>query len=410
MNKNKIRFDLILLLGILSMLTPMAIDMYIPALGKIAFDLNSNSTQIQFSLQTYLIGYAAGQFIYGPLSDSFGRRPILIIGIALFIITNIFIFMCYNGLFFNILRIFQGIGGASASVISITLVKDIFDRDKFARTMSIISLVMLCAPIISPTIGAHILIWFGWRYIFALLCIISLVALIAILLILPETRAKNKRKKFEFNQLLNNYGIVIKNKVALYYMLCNAFALSGVFCFITSGSLVYNKIYRLSPEIIGYLFGINIIFSFLFTILNSHLVCKLGSKNLFIMGLTIQLVSSITMCIFYTLHIFDIYGFVIGIGFYVGINTSIYSNAIACALQELPSEITGTAVALSGVLCFSVAPTIGSLLATFPVNSAMPMIFGMLLCSICSISLYILTEKRIKLSVVLNWKNIIFIK
>ncbi|MCP3965520.1 MAG: Bcr/CflA family multidrug efflux MFS transporter [Lentisphaerae bacterium] len=386
--KDNIPIDIIILLGVLAALTPMALDMYLPALPIIAIDLKTSTTQAQFSVQAYLLGYAMGQFICGPLSDSYGRRPVLLGGLTVFTIITLTIFTTDSSFVFNSLRLLQGISGAAASIITLTLVKDIFKREKFARTMSLISLIMLGAPVVSPIIGSHVSAWFGWRYIFTTLSGIAFAALIFVIVRLPETHAKEMRQPFEFLKVHQNYLTVIKNKTAFCYMLSNAFALSGVFCFLTSGSIVLAKVYKLTQQQVGYMLGVNVLFSFAFTFSNSQLVCKVGSLKLLKIGLPVQLSSCIAMNIFNFGNIFGLWGLILTVGLYIGINTSNYSNALACALHELPENIVGTAAAFSGVLCFAVSPLVGGLLALFPVDSTKPMVVGMLLCSVASLLVF----------------------
>ncbi len=164
--QSHISFFLFVVLGAIGALTPLAIDMYLPSMPTIAKDLGVDAGAVQLTLTAYTAGFALGQLIHGPLSDSFGRRPVLILGVLFFGLAAI-VSATTNGIdSLTYVRAAQGFAGAAAAVIIQAVVRDMFDREDFARAMSFVTLVITIAPLVAPMIGGHLAVWFGWRSIF----------------------------------------------------------------------------------------------------------------------------------------------------------------------------------------------------------------------------------------------------
>ena len=140
--------------------------MYLPAMPNLARDLGVAEGSVQITLTVYTAGFAIGQLIQGPLADSYGRRPVLIIGVALFAVASVMSALAEGIDALILIRGIQGFAGAAAAVIIQAIVRDMFDREDFSRAMSFITLVITIAPLIAPLLGGYIAIWFGWRGIF----------------------------------------------------------------------------------------------------------------------------------------------------------------------------------------------------------------------------------------------------
>ena len=165
----ELTFLLIVILGAIAALTPLAIDMYLPAMPEIAKDLGVLPGDVQQTLAAYTAGFALGQLIHGPISDSYGRRPILMAGTFLFMIGAVVSASASDIESLTFIRGIQGFCGAAAAVVIQALVRDMFEREEFSRTMSFITLVMTVAPLLAPLIGGYLAVWFGWRAIFGYL-------------------------------------------------------------------------------------------------------------------------------------------------------------------------------------------------------------------------------------------------
>ncbi|CCO45661.1 bicyclomycin/multidrug efflux system [Vibrio nigripulchritudo ATCC 27043] len=377
---------LFIILGAIGALTPLAIDMYLPAMPTIAKDLGVTAGEVQMTLTAYTLGFASGQLLHGPLADSYGRRPVLLIGVTLFGLAAI-VSASTNGIdALMTVRVAQGFAGAGAAVVIQAVVRDMFDREDFARTMSFITLVVTLAPLVAPMIGGHLAVWFGWRSIFWTLAIFSAIVIAAVLWKIPETLAPENRQPLNFRTSLRNYAKLFKNPVALGLNFSSAFSFSGMFVFLTAGSFVYIDLYHVSPDQFGYLFGLNIICMIAMTALNGRIVRKMGSHWMLKFGLAIQLIAGIGLFVGWLFDL-GLWGIVPFVMLFVGTISTIGSNSMALLLSGYPT-MAGTASSLAGTLRFGIASIMGAAVAMMPSDSEIPMIMMMFLCAVLSALFY----------------------
>ncbi|CCN82702.1 Bicyclomycin resistance protein [Vibrio nigripulchritudo SFn27] len=377
---------LFIILGAIGALTPLAIDMYLPAMPTIAKDLGVTAGEVQMTLTAYTLGFASGQLLHGPLADSYGRRPVLLIGVTLFGLAAI-VSASTNGIdALMTVRVAQGFAGAGAAVVIQAVVRDMFDREDFARTMSFITLVVTLAPLVAPMIGGHLAVWFGWRSIFWTLAIFSAIVIAAVLWKIPESLAPENRQPLNFRTSLRNYAKLFKNPVALGLNFSSAFSFSGMFVFLTAGSFVYIDLYHVSPDQFGYLFGLNIICMIAMTALNGRIVRKMGSHWMLKFGLAIQLIAGIGLFVGWLFDL-GLWGIVPFVMLFVGTISTIGSNSMALLLSGYPT-MAGTASSLAGTLRFGIASIMGAAVAMMPSDSEIPMIMMMFLCAVLSALFY----------------------
>ncbi|RYU71173.1 Bcr/CflA family multidrug efflux MFS transporter [Aliivibrio finisterrensis] len=383
---------LIVILGAIAALTPLAIDMYLPAMPSIAADLGVSAGSVQMTLTAYTAGFAIAQLIHGPLADSYGRRPVLIIGTILFAVCAVIGALVDSIESLMYIRVLQGVAGAASSVVIQAIVRDMFDKEDFARTMAFITLVMTVAPLAAPMIGGHLAVWFGWRSIFWLLAVFSVLIIFAILWKIPETLKEENREPFKLRSSLRNYLSLFKNPVSLGLIFSGAFSFSCMFAFLTAGSFVYIDIYGVSVQNFGYLFGLNIVFLIIMTTLNGRIVKRAGSHNMLKLGLSIQLFAGILMMIGQWLG-WGLWGTVIPVVLSVGCISTIGSNSMALLLSHYP-KMAGTASSLAGTLRFGTGSLVGVGIAMLPSDSAWPMVGAMTACSILSFGCYFVFGRK----------------
>ncbi|WP_070963087.1 Bcr/CflA family multidrug efflux MFS transporter [Vibrio sonorensis] len=385
-NPQTLNFVLFMVLGAIGTLTPLAIDMYLPAMPAIAKELGVEAGQVQITLTTYTAGFAIGQLIHGPLADSYGRRPVLLSGVLFFGIAAAFSASVNDIDTLTWVRAAQGFAGAAAAVIIQAVVRDMFDREDFARAMSFVTLVITLAPLIAPMIGGYLAVWFGWRSIFWVLALFALVVIALVLWKIPETLSCDKRQPLRLGATVRNYINLCRNPVALGLMLSGAFSFSGMFAFLTAGSFVYIDIYGVKPEHFGYLFGLNIIAMIIMTTLNGKLVKKLGSHTMLRIGLTVQLVAGVGLFSGWVANL-GLWGTVPFVVMFIGTLSTIGSNAMGLLLSGYP-HIAGTASSMAGTLRFGIGSLIGACVAILPNGEVWPMILVMTACSILSAAFY----------------------
>ncbi|MDA9556055.1 Bcr/CflA family multidrug efflux MFS transporter [Vibrio sp.] len=377
---------LFLILGAISALTPFAIDMYLPSMPTIAKDLNVEASAVQFTLTAYTLGFAFGQVINGPLADSYGRRPVLLIGSCLFTVAAVMSAMSTGIEELTLIRVLQGFAGAASAVIIQALTRDLFDKEDFARAMSFVTLVMMVAPLIAPMIGGYFAVWFGWRSIFWFLAAYAFIVVILIAFKIPETLKEENKQPLRFKTIIRNFVRLIRNPVAFGIIMTGAFSFSGMFVFLTTGSFVYIGVFGVTPEVFGYLFGLNVLTLVVMTLINGRFVKKVGSHTMLRFGLTIKAISALGL---FSAWGFDwgLWGIVPFVMLYIGTLSTIGSNTSGLLLSSYP-HMAGTAASLSGSLRFGIGGAIGGLVALLPTYEIWPMVLTMSLCAVISILFY----------------------
>lgn len=156
----------VIIMGMLAMLPPLAIDMYLPSFIDIAQDLKVSQESVQATLAVFTIGFAGGQLFWGPVADSFGRKPIILLGLVGSAIAALFLTHVENIQNFYLWRLIQGLCGAAPAVVLGALVRDLFERNRFAQMMSVIMIISMIAPLLAPILGGYLAKWFHWHSIF----------------------------------------------------------------------------------------------------------------------------------------------------------------------------------------------------------------------------------------------------
>lgn len=381
-----ISFLMFIALGAIGALTPLAIDMYLPAMPSIAKDLGVSAGAVQVTLTAYTAGFAIGQLIHGPLADSFGRRPIMIIGTLCFALAGIVSALSQGIIELTWVRAAQGFAGAAAAVVIQAVVRDMFDREDFARAMSFVTLTVTLAPLIAPMLGGYLAIWFGWRSIFWVLAFFAIAVIGLVLWQIPETLKPDNRQPLHLGSTLKNYFSLCRNSEAMGLIFAGAFSFSGMFAFLTAGSFIYIDIFGVSPSEFGYLFGLNIVAMIAMTMLNGRMVKKVGSHAMLRLGLTIQLFAGIGLFLGWWFEA-GIWGTVPFVVMFIGTISTIGSNSMGLLLSGYP-RMAGTASSLAGTLRFGTGSLVGSIVAALPGDTMWPMVFAMAGCSLLSVACY----------------------
>ncbi|KIE19619.1 multidrug transporter [Vibrio sinaloensis] len=382
----QINFLIFVILGAIGALTPLAIDMYLPAMPTIAKDLGVVEGAVQITLTAYTAGFAIGQLIHGPLADSYGRRPVLLLGVLFFGIASVVSATTTGIEALTWVRTAQGFAGAAAAVIIQAVVRDMFDREDFARAMSFVTLVMTVAPLVAPMVGGHVAVWFGWRAIFWILAGFAAIVILLVVWKIPETLSAEKRQPLRFRTTMRNYFRLCANPTAMGLIFSGAFSFSGMFAFLTAGSFVYIDIYGVRPDQFGYLFGLNIIAMIIMTSINGRLVKKVGSHNMLRFGLAVQLIAGLGLFVGWLLDL-GLWGTVPFVVMFIGTISTIGSNSMGLLLSGYPT-MAGTASSLAGTLRFGTGSIVGAIVAFMPGGATWPMVTTMTACSVLSAALY----------------------
>ncbi len=383
--------SIVFILGLLAMLMPLSIDMYLPALPVIAGQFGVPAGSAQMTLSTYILGFALGQLIYGPMADSIGRKPVILGGTLIFAAAAVACALSQTIDQLITMRFFHGLAAAAASVVINALMRDMYPREEFSRMMSFVMLVTTIAPLLAPMVGGAVLIWFSWHAIFWILAIAALLASVMIAVFIRETLPPERRQPFHLRTTVGNFASLFRHKRVLSYMLASGFSFAGMFSFLSAGPFVYIEVNHVSPQDFGYYFALNIVFLFLMTIINGRFVRRVGALNMFRGGLWIQFAMAVWMVVTALLGA-GFWSLVVGVAAFIGCVSLVSSNAMAVILDEFP-HMAGTASSLAGTFRFGIGAIVGALLSLSTFNSAWPMIWSITFCATSSILFYIYASR-----------------
>ena len=376
-------FKIVFILGLLAMLMPLSIDMYLPALPVISAQFGVPAGSAQMTLSTYILGFALGQLLYGPMADSLGRKPVILGGTLVFAGAAVACALAQTIDHLIFMRFLHGLAAAAASVVINALMRDIYPKEEFSRMMSFVMLVTTIAPVVAPMAGGAVLVWFSWHAIFWILALAALLASAMIFFFIDETLPAEHRQKFHIRTTIGNFASLFRHKRVLSYMLASGFSFAGMFSFLSAGPFVYIELNHVSPQHFGYYFALNIVFLFVLTIINSRFVRRVGALNMFRAGLWIQFVMAVWLVVSAFLGV-GFWALVIGVAAFVGCVSMISSNAMAVILDEFP-HMAGTASSLAGTFRFGIGAIVGALLSMATFTTAWPMLWAMAFCATSSV-------------------------
>ncbi|TDO41131.1 multidrug effflux MFS transporter [Paractinoplanes brasiliensis] len=358
------RLRIVLVLGFLTALGPLTIDMYLPALPTITTDLHSTEAAVQLTLTGTLLGLALGQLLVGPLSDAAGRRIPLLAGVGVHVLASVLCVVAPNLAVLGTLRVAQGLGAAAASVVAMAIVRDLFSGLAAARLFSRLMLVVGVAPILAPTIGGVVLNWTSWRGVFVVLTVAAVAIMTATALILPETLPVERRRGGGVAGTLRDYGRLFTDRAYVGLILVAALAFSALFAYVSGSSFVFQEEYGMSEQQFAYVFAGGAIGLIGATQFNVRLLRRWQPVQILGGALIAGAVFGVIFLLFAITGIGGLAGVLIPLWLVLAMVGLAMPNAPALALSR-HGEAAGTAAALLGAVQFGVgalaAPLVGVL-------------------------------------------------
>nr|WP_232077811.1 multidrug effflux MFS transporter [Mycolicibacterium aichiense] len=353
---------MIVVLGALVALGPLTIDMYLPALPRIADELGVSSSVAQLTLTGTLAGLALGQLIVGPLSDSLGRRRPLMAGIALHMLASLLCLFAPDIAVLSLARGLQGMGAAAAMVVAVAVVGDLFDDSAAATVMSRLMLILGVAPIVAPSLGAAVLLKASWHWVFAVLIVLAGALLLVAALALPETLPVGSRRPLRVRSIAATYGSLLRDLKFVILVIVGALGMAGLFAYIAGAAFVLQGRHGLDQQTFALVFGAGAIAFVVATQLNVILLRRLSPQRILMIALTVATGVGAVFVALSVTHTGGIYGFLIPVWAVLAMMGFVIPNAPAVALSR-HHEASGTAAALLGAAQFSVgaviAPVVG---------------------------------------------------
>lgn len=381
---------LLAVLALLSSFTPLSIDMYLPALPVIAVDLRSSAGDIQLTLSAFMIAFGVGQIFYGPAGDRFGRRPVILIGLVVYVLTSIGCAFAAAAGQLVALRFLQGLAACGGVVLARTMVRDLAEKDHAARAMSLMMACSSIAPMLAPVIGGQVMWFAGWRAIFWVLASAGVIAFVVAWFQLPETLKPEYRQPLIFTQVLKRFGELLTTRTFVGYALTSSFMFAALFSYISGSPFVFIERYGISPRLFGVVFGGMVVFMTIGSLFNARFVRLLGAGRILRFAVIVPAVSGAAAMVMGWIEArygtIGLWPFLVCLVFQIATLSLIAPNSTAMAMQRYP-HMAGTASSLMGVMTFGAGAIFGAIVGQTFDGTIAPMTTAMGIAGIlCLIS------------------------
>lgn len=371
---------LILTLGALSTISPFSIDMYLPGFPAIADDLDTTISRVQLSLTSYFVGIAAGQLLYGPLLDRYGRKPPLYAGLSVYVLTSLGCAFTSSIDSLITMRFFQALGGCAGMVAAQALVRDLFHVSKTAQAFSWITLVIAVSPMIAPTVGSYVTLAIGWEGVFIVLAVIAVIIIAGIYFFLPDGKGADAEISLRPRAVLKNFLTVSRQTQFLIYGLAGGIASAGPFAYIAGSAYIFITIYGTSEEEYGWIFAM--IGGALIggTQLNHILLRRFTSQTVFKYTLILQTLVGAVLVAGTILGWYGKVAFIAATAIFLSGHGLANSNATALSLAPF-SRHAGSAASLLGSFRMAMGGVVSGIVSALHNETAIPMVAVMVGCT-----------------------------
>jgi DHA1 family bicyclomycin/chloramphenicol resistance-like MFS transporter len=346
---NRSNLWILLLLGSLCVVTPFAVDMYLPAFSKIAAEFHRTTPEISISLSTYFIGFALGQIVYGPLLDRFGRKRPLYVGLTIYVACSIGCALAPDLRSFITLRFLEALGGCVAQVGAIAMVRDFFPVKESAKVFSLLFLMIGVSPLLAPTIGSLIMTGLGWRWIFVILAGIALLILALTYFLLPEGHEPDHSVLLGPIPILTGFWNIFRNMQFLTYTLAGAFSFAGLFTYVAGSPIIFMDGFHMSTKAFGVVFAVLVMGFIGGNQLNVLMLRRFTSQQIFLSALCLQVIIGLIFLAGMLSHLIDLAATLVLFFIFLSCIGLTYPNGAALGLAPF-SKDAGRASALLGFL------------------------------------------------------------
>ncbi|AUG28175.1 MULTISPECIES: multidrug effflux MFS transporter [Microbacterium] len=378
---------LLVVLGLLSAIAPFATDLYLPAFPEMAADLQTSATAVQLSLTSFLLGVTAGQLVFGPLSDRFGRVAPLVAGAVLCVAASVIAVFAPTVGVLIAARFVQGLGGAAGMVIGRAIISDLATGRPAARAFSLMMIVGGVAPVIAPLVGGVLTAAVGWRGLLAIVLGLAVVMLVAVLVVVRETHLKERRDALRAERRGSSSGArEMLSRTFIGYAASFAFAFAAMMAYISASPFVYQDMIGLDSAGYGIAFGINALVLMVTSVVSAKLVATRSVRAVLGTGLGGVLVAAVAFAVLavtaapvalLAVPLFLLSG---SLGFVLG-------NGTALALAAVP-KAAGTASAVVGALQFGLAALVSPLVSLGGSTTAVPLAVVMLAAAVVALAFF----------------------
>jgi len=384
-------FALTALLAALTAIGPLTTDMYLPSLPDIAHKLGASTAQVQLTISSYLIGFALGQIVYGPVSDRHGRKPVLIAAVALYSVATLVCALSTSIEMLIVARFVQALGGSGGIVLVRAIVRDLYSGARAGRELSLIGAVMALAPVFAPLAGGVLQTASGWRSVFVVLFCAGLAGAVIVWPLMPETLKQRAAEPLSLRSMLDTYRAVARNPAYLAYLGLASTSFAGLFSWISGSSFVLQYLYGLTPFQFGAAFAVGSLGYMIGTSYAVRLVMRLGIDRVLGIGCAAMAAGGLGMVGSIAFGLTSAASVVVPMAVYLGGMGMVLPQSLAGAMTPFP-ERAGAASALLGFVQQTASALCGALVGMLLGRSAWPLVIAVAAMGCGSILLWILTR------------------
>jgi DHA1 family bicyclomycin/chloramphenicol resistance-like MFS transporter len=385
-------FALTALLAALTAVGPLSTDMYLPSLPTIADQLHASTAQAELTISSYLVGFAVGQLIYGPFSDRYGRKPVLLAALLLYSAASFISAFSPTIEMLIAARALQAIGGCGAIVLARAVVRDLYSGARAGRELSLMGLVMALAPVIAPLIGGALQTTFGWQANFVVLVLCGLVLAGVVSWLLPETLDPALRRAASPLEMLRSYRIFLSDGGYLAHTGIVMFTYAGLFAWIAGASFVLQDIYGLSSFAFGGAFAVGSAGVMVGSAFATRMSGRLSFDALIGIGVAAQVLGGLAMIADVAFGGHSAFGLVVPMAVYLAGLGIVLPQAIAAAMHSYPDR-AGAASSLIGFLQQTAAALCGVAVGHLLHRTPWPMVLGIAITAVIALGLWALTRE-----------------
>ena len=391
--------EFVCLMAVLMSMVALTIDTVLPALDQIGSSLKvQDPNDNQLIIFTLFLGLALGQMLYGPFSDSFGRKKAIYLGIIIFILGSMISLLSMNFTSMLIGRVGQGFGIASCRVVTLAMIRDKLEGREMGRVMSLILVLFIMVPAIAPSIGQAILLFSQWRAIFAFILIVSIFSGLWFYFRQPETLSKEKRLRFSFSTITAGIIETLKNPITLSYTVASGIIFGAFVGYLSSAQQILQIQYKLGNAFSLYFGGLAVAIG-MSSFVTSRLVMRFGMERLCFVSLLMLSINSFIFCLYANSiigqpHLFIFLGYLIVAFFSFGV---LFGSFNTLAVQPL-GHIAGVATSVISSVQTLLSVAVGGVIGQCYDGTILPLILGFLLCGLFSLAIMIYIRKFVSSS------------
>ncbi|WP_028878276.1 Bcr/CflA family multidrug efflux MFS transporter [Terasakiella pusilla] len=372
---------------------PLSTDMYLPSLPAMKAEFGASVSDVQLTLSIFLAGFAVSQLLYGPLSDRFGRRPILIFGIFAYGIASVACFLATSIEMLIVARFFQAFGACSGPVLGRAIVRDVFGQDRAAQVLAYMGSAMALAPAVAPLAGGYLQVWFGWQASFVFLAGFAFLLVLLVFFLIRETNEHKNPEALKPARMLGNYLTLLSHSGFMGYVLLNSFVFSGLFAFISGSSFVFIDVFGLAPNLYGICFGIVVCGYITGTLIAGRFSRKLGGARMLRYGSFLSVCAGLLLFGVAYSGASSVGSVVAPMVLYMISVGIVMPNSMAGAIGPF-AKMAGAASALMGFIQMAIAAVVGGTVGVIHDGTQLPMTGAIALMGAGAFLTYVFIVRR----------------